>query len=141
MSGSVAKIVRPFYCNRQERLLTTTLCLLYGRQFTLNVDVLHLLDRPPADMLHPATSLDDVYKTLFPEPLLTPDQVRAFYSDRLNAVRGDDKVARLALALNRAFGGNYYKAFLMGHPGVGKSTELTRLIQRIRPLTRIKQNA
>ncbi len=97
----------------------------------LNVDGLHLLDGPPANMLHPATSLDDVYRTLSPEPLLTRDQVRAFYSDRLNAVRGDDKGARLALALNRAFGGNYYKAFLMGHPGVGKSTELTRLIQRV----------
>jgi hypothetical protein len=82
-------------------------------------------------MLHPATSLDDVYRTLSPEPLLTPEQVRAFYSDRLNTVRGDDKGARLALALNRAFGGSYYKAFLMGHPGVGKSTELTRLIQRV----------
>ncbi len=77
-----------------------------------NVDVLHLLDRSPANMLQRATSLDDVYKTLSPEPLLTRDQVRAFYSDRLNAVRGDDKGARLALALNRAFGGNYYKAFL-----------------------------
>lgn len=96
-----------------------------------SVAVLNLFDTPPTNMLHPATSLDDVYRTLSPEPLLTRDQVRAFYVDRLNTVRGDDKVARLALALNRVFGGNYYKAFLMGHPGVGKSTELTRLIQRV----------
>ena len=82
-------------------------------------------------LLQPATSLGDVYKTLSPEPLLTPEEIQAFYRGQLNTVRGDDKVSRLALGLNRAFGGNYYKAFLMGHPGVGKSTELTRLIQQV----------
>lgn len=82
-------------------------------------------------MLQPATSLDDVYKTLSPEPLRTPEQIQAFYRDQLNKVRGDDKVARLGLGLTRALGGSHYKAFLMGHPGVGKSTELTRLIQRV----------
>jgi hypothetical protein len=82
-------------------------------------------------MLAPATSLDDVYKTLSPDPLLTKEQIEAFYRGQVNKVRGDDKVDRFALALNRASGGAYYKAFLMGHPGVGKSTELTRLTQQI----------
>jgi hypothetical protein len=82
-------------------------------------------------MLQRATSLDDAYKTLSPEPLLTKEELDTFYRDQVNQVRGDDKVARFALALNRSFGGSYYKAFLIGHPGVGKSTELTRLIQRV----------
>jgi len=82
-------------------------------------------------VLKPAQSLDDVYKTLSPEPLLKPEQLKAFYRSEVNQVRGDDKVARIALALNRASGGNYYKAFLMGHSGVGKSTELSRLVQRV----------
>lgn len=30
-------------------------------------------------MLAPATSLDNVYKTLSPEPLLTKEEVQAFY--------------------------------------------------------------
>jgi hypothetical protein len=82
-------------------------------------------------MLQPAASLEDVYKTISPEPLVDPEQLRAFYRGEVNKVRGDDKVVRLALALNRAYGGSYYKAFLMGHPGVGKSTELTRLAQQV----------
>lgn len=49
----------------------------------------------------------------------------------MNEVRGDDRVVRFALGLNRSFQGSYYKALLMGHSGVGKSTELTRLIQRV----------
>ena len=82
-------------------------------------------------LLHAATSLEEVYQTLSPEPLLTPEEVQAFYSDQLNGVRGNDHVARLALGLHRAFGGSHYKALLMGHSGVGKSTELTRLTHRI----------
>lgn len=83
-------------------------------------------------MLKAATSLRDAYKTLSPEPLVTSEQLEAFYSSRLNAVRGEDNVAELALGLERAFGGSHFKALLMGHPGVGKSTELSRLAQRIR---------
>jgi hypothetical protein len=39
-------------------------------------------------------------------------------------------VARLTFRLERAAGG-FSKAFLMGHPGVGKSTELSRLVRRV----------
>lgn len=76
-------------------------------------------------MLQPATSLDDVYKTLSPEPLLTQEQFQAFYRGQLNDVRGGDKVARLTLGLNRAFGGSHYKALFMGHPGVGRLSACT----------------
>jgi hypothetical protein len=82
-------------------------------------------------MPHPATRLEDLYRNLSPEPLMTPEEIRDFYSGKVNEARGEDKVVRLQLELDRAFGGNYYKTFLMGHPGVGKSTELTRLVQRI----------
>ncbi len=83
-------------------------------------------------MLKAATSLAEVYKTLSPRPLVTPEELEAFYSSQLNAVRGEDNVERLALGLERALGGSHFKALLMGHPGVGKSTELSRLAQRVR---------
>lgn len=82
-------------------------------------------------LLKPATALDDVYKTLSPEPLTRPDEFNAFYRPDVNVVRGSDVVSRLRLGLARAFGGLHFKAFLMGHSGVGKSTELTRLRREI----------
>ena len=82
--------------------------------------------------LKAATTLEDVYQTLSPEPLLKEDQFHAFYKEEINAVRGGDKVAHIALGLKRAHGGAFYKAFMMGHPGVGKSTELTRLSHLMR---------
>jgi hypothetical protein len=81
--------------------------------------------------LQPATTLDDVYKTLQPQPLRTPEELQAFYQDSINAVRGGDKTQRLRLGLNRAHrDGIPYKACVMGHRGVGKSTELSRLIEQ-----------
>ncbi|MGP0066443.1 MAG: hypothetical protein ACLQGP_23000 [Isosphaeraceae bacterium] len=82
-------------------------------------------------LLEPATILGDVYKTLSPEPLLTPPQIQAFYRGGINDVRGGDKVDRMAMGLGRSWQADYYKAFLGGHPGVGKSTELTRLVERV----------
>ncbi|MDQ3813367.1 MAG: hypothetical protein M3347_05395, partial [Armatimonadota bacterium] len=78
-----------------------------------------------------ATSLEGVYETLSPEPLLTKEQLQAFYGEELNRIRGGDQMALMELGLNRRHGGAYYKAFLMGHSGVGKSTELTRLINAV----------
>jgi len=78
-------------------------------------------------MLGPASKLHDVHKNLAPQPLKEPDEFRAFYRDRVNFARGGDRIARMKLGLERAHGGVYYKSVLMGHPGVGKSTELTRL--------------
>jgi hypothetical protein len=82
-------------------------------------------------LLEPATTLDDVYKTMSGEPLMTPPEIAAFYRGRLNEVRGGDKVQNMMLGLERSWGAGFYKAFLMGHPGVGKSTELTRLVDRM----------
>ena len=77
-----------------------------------------------------ASNLSQVYEALSPEPLTTKEQFDAYYRD-LNPVRGMDVVALMALNLWRASAASPYKAFLMGHSGVGKSTELTRLIQRV----------
>ncbi|MSR56634.1 MAG: hypothetical protein EXS05_03040 [Planctomycetaceae bacterium] len=76
----------------------------------------------------PATSIREIYKFLQPTPLLTRQDLDDFYSVRVNRVRGQDVVARFKLALERTAGKGFYKAFLVGHSGVGKSTELTRLI-------------
>lgn len=78
-----------------------------------------------------ATVLDGVYKTLDPRPLVELEELRAFYRDELNPVRGGDRTRRLKLGLDRAFGGSFYKGFLMGYAGAGKSTELSRLIPQV----------
>jgi hypothetical protein len=79
-----------------------------------------------------AKSLQDVYKTLSPEPLIKKEEFDAFYRNEINHIRGKDNAKLLKINLERAYGGEgFYKAFLMGHSGVGKSTELTRLIQAI----------
>jgi hypothetical protein len=81
----------------------------------------------------PATSLDEVYKTLRPYPLSTVEELNAFYRDEINETRGGDKMQRLRLRLNRAANdGVLFKACMMGHSGVGKSTELSRLEEQIK---------
>lgn len=76
-----------------------------------------------------ATELADVYRTLQPGPLITPEELKAFYFEGINAVRGGDKMQRLNLRLNRAYGDRIpFKACVMGHRGVGKSTEISRLL-------------
>jgi hypothetical protein len=37
----------------------------------------------------------------------------------------------MAYRLNQTYAGTYYKSFFIGHPGVGKSTEMTRLSRDI----------
>ena len=81
----------------------------------------------------PAVSLEEVYKTLKPEPLDTPEQLKAFYREEINQVRGGNKMQRIQLRLNRAYNDRIpYKACVMGHRGVGKTTELSRLIQAVK---------
>lgn len=88
----------------------------------------------PKLQITPATILEDVYKTLRPEPLQKPEELTAFYKAVLNETRGGDQMKRLRLGLSRAYGDVVpFKACLMGHPGVGKSTELSRLIAEIEP--------
>lgn len=84
-----------------------------------------------ADLLQPATTLDDVYKTLSPEPLIDTKEFNSYYVADLNQVRGTDQMRLLGMALERAAKVNWYQGFLMGHPGVGKSTEITRLINKV----------
>lgn len=79
----------------------------------------------------PATVLDQIYKTLRPEPLIEPEEFKAFYRPQVNAVRGEDTVARLASKLRQSFRAVPFKAFVMGHPGVGKSTEISRLLTMV----------
>ncbi len=75
----------------------------------------------------PAQSIAEVYLTLRSDPLTTEAELKAFYRQEINAVRGGDKVRRLEQGLKRAYGVTYFKSFFMGHQGVGKSTELSRL--------------
>ena len=82
-------------------------------------------------LLQPATTLDDVHRTLSPEPLMTRPEIAAFYRGGRNEVRGGDQVGDMALSLEDSRSGAFYKGFLMGQPGVGKSTELTRLVDRM----------
>ncbi|MEM6448598.1 MAG: hypothetical protein AAF704_18830, partial [Cyanobacteria bacterium P01_D01_bin.123] len=79
-----------------------------------------------------ATSLDDVYKILSPKPLQTPEELELLYETQINQARGGDKTSRLKLGLIRAHDTTVpYKACVMGHQGVGKSTELNRLVKDI----------
>jgi hypothetical protein len=78
-----------------------------------------------------ATRIEDVYRAFDPSPLDTPDELQTFYVDELNRIRGSDRIETLALGLRRQHGRGFYKAFVMGHSGVGISTELTRLQTRV----------
>lgn len=77
-----------------------------------------------------ATRLDDIYQTVSREPLIDPDDLRDFYVEEVNEVRQGDVAEKIARGLRRGHRANPYKAFVMGHPGVGKSTELSRVITR-----------
>jgi hypothetical protein len=79
-----------------------------------------------------AKSLHDVYRTLEPGPLQELEELQAFYAIEINAVRGGDKMQRIGLRLARAHRDRrYFKACVMGHRGVGKSTEISQLLLQI----------
>lgn len=91
----------------------------------------------PLTLLTAATSLEEIALTLSPEPLTTPEEINAFYREEMNETRGGDRIKRLKLGLKNTLAKQdkqplakreYYKACLMGHPGVGKSTEINRLL-------------
>jgi hypothetical protein len=79
-----------------------------------------------------AQRIQDIYKAFDPAPLTSPSELHDFYVDDLNALRGSDKIKALALGLKRQHSRGFYKAFVMGHAGVGISTELSRLEQAVR---------
>ena len=93
--------------------------------------------KTPLQQFHPAETLDEISKTISTEPLMTPKEMAAFYSEHPNRVRGTSPIDRIRLGLEEALGGLHYKALLMGHSGVGKSTEITRLAQAIQSRYRI----
>jgi hypothetical protein len=80
-----------------------------------------------------AKSLRQVDAVLSPYPLRTDEEMAAWYrgADRIEALRGKDVVRRIAISLDRDPGADHFKAFVMGRSGVGKSTELTRLMQMV----------
>jgi len=82
---------------------------------------------PPA----PVTDLKAVEKVLSLEPLRTNEELDRFYRGEVNEVRGEDATERLAMKYGQAFDGAPYKTFVMGHPGVGKSTEISRLLRQL----------
>lgn len=90
----------------------------------------------PLLQLTPATSIDDVYKTLANQPLSNPAEMAAFWYD-LGGARGGRHVERVRRDLARALDGSLFKGFLMGHPGSGKSTEITRLLEAEELRTRV----
>lgn len=87
------------------------------------------MQTPSEQPLGRAQRLEDVAQKLDPKPLVGEAEMKAFYRSEVNGVRGDDPIKRMALGLERAWKAPPYKAFMMGHSGVGKSTELTRLLK------------
>ena len=70
----------------------------------------------------PATTLAEMPKTLRPEALETAEELRAFYRDEIQEVRGVNRTGELKICLEDAHrDGLPLKAFLLGHPGVGKT--------------------
>ena len=87
----------------------------------------------------PATTLAEIPQTLQPEALQTAEELKAFYQVKIQEVRGIDRTGQLRLCLEDAHVAQLpFKAFLLGHPGVGKTTELSKLLleqeHRFRPL-------
>lgn len=78
-------------------------------------------------LLAKAKRVEDIFKAFDPAPLSMPAEITKFYVHELNETRGSDKIKVLALGLKRQHNRGFYKAFVMGHAGVGISTELSRL--------------
>jgi hypothetical protein len=80
----------------------------------------------------PATSLEDLDNVLQPTPLETHRPLQAFYRPEINQVRGGDKIERLEIGLQQADRKHlFFKGCIMRHRGVGRSTELSRLVNRV----------
>ncbi|MCG9894502.1 MAG: hypothetical protein MH204_03375 [Fimbriimonadaceae bacterium] len=84
-------------------------------------------------MVRFAKRLREVNGVLSPRPLATKDDLDAWYrgEERLQALRGEDAARMVAFGLDRDSSDPAFKAFVMGRPGVGKSTEMTRLSQMV----------
>jgi hypothetical protein len=89
-------------------------------------------------LLRPARTLAEIGDTLLKRPLQTSEEFEAFYSDKYGNARGVDRISHLGVELDRSFRRAPFHGFVMGHPGVGKSTEISRLLlkssERFRPI-------
>ncbi len=90
----------------------------------------------PALQLQPAKTLEEIYRTMATRPLGTSQERDAFYRD-MNQVRGGDKIAHIKRDLEREHSITHFKGFFMGHSGVGKSTEINRLVGMVESKFRI----
>ncbi len=80
-------------------------------------------------LLKQAANLREVGQTLDSAPLLSPEEIAAFYRQEVQQVRGEDRISRLSLGLQDAISTHSaFKGFVLGHPGVGKTTELMRVV-------------
>jgi hypothetical protein len=80
-----------------------------------------------------AENLLEIRDVLIAGPLTT-DQLGQFYKEELRKVRGEDIITEFARDLREdavATPRRWFHRFLSGHPGVGKSTEFSRLDQRL----------
>lgn len=57
---------------------------------------------PGTQQLTPAKTLDEVFKTLSPQPLMRNDEFKAFYRPEMNRVRGEDVISEMAHQLRRS---------------------------------------
>lgn len=84
---------------------------------------------PKLSLLRPAANLAEASKTLEVAPLLSQEELNAFYRKEIQEVRGQDRMEFLKLRMSDAVRDETdYKAFLLGHRGVGKTTELMRVV-------------
>lgn len=90
----------------------------------------------PVLQTRPAQTLAEVYRTMATRPLAKPEELKAFYRD-MNSVRGGDKIAHIKRDLEREHSITHFKGFFMGHSGVGKSTEINRLVGMVENKFRI----
>ena len=86
---------------------------------------------PVEPILRPAETLSEMLRTFAPAPLVTDDELRAFHVKDVNVARHEDLVSRLVPELEERWGRDRFKKFVYGRPGVGKSTEISRLLRRI----------
>lgn len=95
-------------------------------------------DRRPL-RIEPAATLAEIPLTLQPEALETKEELDAYYKEEIQELRGIDRMGQMRICLEDAHTNDLpFKAFLLGHPGVGKTTEVSNLLlhlkDRFRPL-------
>jgi len=78
-----------------------------------------------------ATTLAEFHLAFRPEPLTEPEDIAQFYRAELNDLRDPNWPKKMALRLQRAKGGMYFRGAIAGHEGVGKSTEIEVLLSKV----------